>query len=538
MAETIMYYPNLNITAYPTSNSMDEGKINLEQNMAKIVTRITDRNYALTDGSFDITLDPNDPSDPSNVDGRPYTQVISVAPGQANVQGYHIITNTTLRVPPPIEMDPGNHIVIGLHLAREIADNNLLGDHTIAGSGTFYEGVWISYFKYDDPMDPDIFILGYLDWDGTTMSNVVVNPEKYGRLDAKDIICYLSDPKHPQYEFMTLQQLVDNLKDWYVSKLGDDEFGEILWRTRDLHIDDIDGEIEDLNPDNWGISVVAKDPSLSVITVKPSTITDIEHTIVISTDFTKPMIKLGDAEMWTVASDMTVQTIRDLIFNAGRDIIGIAQEHIINKINATNSLTTTLDENNFTFSRGLNPNDINFTIDNTDLIFKLGNALFDYSNKTKYLTISGVQRLMIADPTEFQSDIRSDQTLYFGNVPFVDSWINKDNLKLKTTNGYTINLGNDGNGLSIKSNSTGIEPSMKVENSAGSRVESKTNGNNAEITIKSMGNGTDYLYFNGQTAANNNYFYKLANETAIRVKKDFAADGDITANKVWNAVYN
>lgn len=517
MAETVAYYPNLNITAYPTSASQDEGKINLEQNMAKIVTRITERNYALTEGSFNLTLDPD----------TTYNQVISIAPGQANIQGYHVITTSTLRVPPPTEIEPGNHIVIGMRLGRELASDNLLGDVTEMGE-TRYEGVWVSYFEYEDPMDPDIFILGYLDWDGSKISNVVDNPEKYGRIDAEDIIVYLSDPKHPEYEFLTLQELADNLKDWYVSKLGDDEYGEILWRTDDKPTD----------PDNWGVSVVADNPGKSTITVKPSLVTDTEHTIVITSDYTRPLIKIGDAEIWTLSSDMTLQTVRDLILDAGRNIVGIAQEQIINKIDAENSLTTTLDKNNFTLSSGLNDNNINFTIDETNLKFKLGDGLFDYSTVTKYLTISGLQRLMIDNPAEFKSDTRIDQTLYFGNTPFVDSYINKDNLKFTTNKNYVINLGDDGSGLNIKSETSGTEPKVRVENKEGAYAELTTDKNDASLNLKANGNGTTYINFKGGDPQYDNYFYKLPDDNAIHVKKDFAVDGEIRAGKVWNAVYN
>lgn len=518
MAETIMYYPNLNITAYPTSNSIDEGKINLEENMSAIVTRITNRNYALTKGSFDLTLDPD----------STYNQVISIAPGQANIQGYHVITTTTLRMPPPTEIEPGTHIVLGMHLGKDSSDH-LLGDvYDVYSGDTRYEGIWLSYFKYEDPMDSDIFILGYLDWDGTNITNLVNNPEKYGRIDAKDIICYLSDPKHPEYEFLTLQELTDNLKDWYVSKIGDDEYGEILWRTDDKPTD----------ADNWGISAVANNPGKSTITVKPSLVTDTDHTIIITSDYTKPLINIGGAQLSTLSDDLTIDTIRDLILDAGRDIIGIAQEKITNKINKTNSLTTTLTGDNFSISTLLNPNTIDFKIDMSDLIMKIGSAVLDYSNDSEYLTISGIQRLMVTNPAEFRSDSRMDQRLYFGNTPFTGSWIDKDNLKLTTTKNYSIDLGNSGSGLNVKSNSSGQEPKVRIENAEGAYVELTANKNNPELNLSSTGNGNTYINFTGSNGANDNSIYKNSDDNSIHVKKDFVVDGELRAGKVWNSVYN
>ena len=48
MAETVKYYLSDNIIAYPTSNSeKDIGKLNVEENMEAIVTRLTSRNFCL-----------------------------------------------------------------------------------------------------------------------------------------------------------------------------------------------------------------------------------------------------------------------------------------------------------------------------------------------------------------------------------------------------------------------------------------------------------------------------------------------------------
>ena len=489
MAKTAIYYPYLNISCFPTSNSVDEGKLFLEENTSAFVTRITNRNYALTEGSFDLKVDPD----------TTYGQVISVAPGQANIQGYHVITDSTLRIPPPTADDnlkSKNHIVLGMGLARD-GSEHLRGDVIPYGESSYvYEGLYIGYFDFEDPMNPDIFILGYLDWDETTgaISNVVESGEKYGRLDAKDIIIYLSDPKHPEYEFLTLQELTDNLKDWYVSKIGDDEYGEILFRTPDKPTD----------PDNWGVSIVANNQSTSTITVKPSLVTDREHTITISSNYSRPMIELGDAKMWTLDNDMTINTVRDLILDAGRDIIGIAREKIENYIYGQNNLHSILTDKHFSLKNDLNANYIDFTIDRNDLKFQLGKALLDYSNASGYLTISGLNRLVVDNPAEFKSDSRMDQKLYFGPTSHTGSWIDKDNMLLTTNKNYTINLGdnsglaNNRDGLNIKSNADGKESGAKVENSKGTYVEMRTDGNNSVIDMQAKGNGQTIINFKGR----------------------------------------
>lgn len=519
MAETVKYYLSKDITNYPTSNSVDSGKILLEENLAAMTTRITTRNYALTEGSFDLALDPD----------TTYGFVISIAPGQANIQGYHIIAETSLRVPPPVELEAGTHKVLGMKLARDSSDH-VLGDVTYAGE-TNYEGVWVSYWEYEDAInDKDLFILGYLDWDGTNMSNVVDNPEKYGRLDASDIIIYLSDPKHPEYEFLTLQELTDNLKDWYVSKIGDDEYGEILWRTMDKPTD----------PDNWGISAVANNSGLSTITMKPSLVTDTAHKIVITTDYTKPKILIGDAELSTINSDLSEIAIRDIILDAGRTIHGIADESIIFNTDHANSLTTTLTEENYTLSRGLNDKSIDFTIERTALKELIGDALFTFSNTSRYFTLSGAQRFISAIASEFQADTRTDTNLYFGPITHTGSVVNRDELKLTTQKGFTMNLGDSENGLRVYSTVDGTEPQVYIRNSKDSRVYLRTYNFDAYVDIKPGGSsGRGKITFTGPDASKDNSFYKDANDPTIHVGGDIFVDGNLDSNgKVWKAVYN
>ena len=87
MAETVKYYLADNIIAYPTSNSeRDIGKLNVEENMEAIVTRLTTRNFCLAQSDFSISAQPD----------ADYGHVIQIEPGQANIQGYHVITNTYL----------------------------------------------------------------------------------------------------------------------------------------------------------------------------------------------------------------------------------------------------------------------------------------------------------------------------------------------------------------------------------------------------------------------------------------------------------
>ena len=81
MAETVVYVNSEDIYAFPSSNSVDDGKLTLEENMSAIVTRITKRCYTL--GAEDFMIDPT----PGTVDGSP---ALRIHPGLANIAGYYI----------------------------------------------------------------------------------------------------------------------------------------------------------------------------------------------------------------------------------------------------------------------------------------------------------------------------------------------------------------------------------------------------------------------------------------------------------------
>ena len=143
--------------------------------MEAIVTRLTSRNFCLKQSDFTLSAQPD----------TDYGHVIQIEEGQANIQGYHVITNTYLRVPPPTSIT-GQKIALGMKLERDTS-SHLLGDVT-ENLVTRYMGIWVSYFRVEDAQaNPDIFILGYLDWDGSNFSNVYDNPEKLGKFDAKDL---------------------------------------------------------------------------------------------------------------------------------------------------------------------------------------------------------------------------------------------------------------------------------------------------------------------------------------------------------------
>jgi hypothetical protein len=52
MAQPVAKYNGDFITCYPGSNQLDEGKLNLEKNMARIVTRLSSKNFCIVMSIF------------------------------------------------------------------------------------------------------------------------------------------------------------------------------------------------------------------------------------------------------------------------------------------------------------------------------------------------------------------------------------------------------------------------------------------------------------------------------------------------------
>lgn len=255
MANPVSYYDGNIVTCYPSSNAVDEGKLNLEFNMARLVTRVAKKNFCVVEPSFILT-----PSKDITTN-RP---VIQVGEGQASINGMDIIANGTINIDPP---DSNGTWYLAFKLVRDKSEN-VLGDRVVGVSKTF-EGLSLTYYKerpkYGDE-DPDMLFLGSVNWDGNQFTDVEEDPEKYTRLKAEDVGCYINDPKHADTTYMDLQSWMDKVPDWFFSKEGDVCYGEmtLLHKRGDAPSPD-----NDLNPgmvlrvyDENTVKLVLKAPSL------------------------------------------------------------------------------------------------------------------------------------------------------------------------------------------------------------------------------------------------------------------------------------
>lgn len=242
----IVYYSGQDITCYPGSNQTDDGKLNLEFNMARIVTRLSSKNFCIIKPSYELTL---------ITDSTTGLQYIKVGTGQCSINGMDLIMTSELNIDPPTE--PG-HYYLAFHLGRDGSDN-VRGDLVVGVTRTF-EGVYLTYFneKPDPVTDMDIFYLGSLDWDGQTITNLKEDEDKYGRLWAEDVLGKFKDPKHPDITRLNLQELIYNLPDWYFSKEGDTVYGPII--IADSDVKNNPGII--MNTDENGSHMTIKDPTV------------------------------------------------------------------------------------------------------------------------------------------------------------------------------------------------------------------------------------------------------------------------------------
>lgn len=221
-----MKYRSKDIIAFPSSNSVDAGKLTTEENMRDIVNVITDRNYTLNNESFNLVVDA----------GKLY-----VSSGEAVINGYHIIVDyddtwTTIGTLKCIELtnsiNTDGVYKVGLRLSYDGTDH-LLGDLN-SDNGEYFEGVIIEV-PLDDSVPRNIILLGMATYSNGGFSSVNNNPEKSYRIGAEDII--LSDaydgygktkiPPDRTNRVYNVDAFLKNINDWYVSKFGDNIYGTL-----------------------------------------------------------------------------------------------------------------------------------------------------------------------------------------------------------------------------------------------------------------------------------------------------------------------
>jgi len=476
MAHPIVNYNGEDITCYPGSNQQDDGKLNLEFNMARFVTRVSSKNFCIVKPSFELSLI----SDIST--GEPLIRVLK---GQCSINGMDLIMENSITIGAP---DGIGKWYLAFKLARD-SSRNVLGD-LVYGSLRTFKGVYLTYFdeKPDPVTDPDILYLGSVEWDGTNFSNLEEDEDKYGRIWAEDILCKFLDPKHPDIRRLNLQEYIYKIPDWYFSKEGDIVYGPIT--IADNRENSNPGII--MNVDENGSHITIKDPTVNnnllqfYGDVNRDGVIDAEDLRIIQTfvDGTATPTDLekilSDVNHDGVIDDKDIEYITNFINqdpktnwgdtgniyyidNSDRDInidvegntykwsIGkgeIYESETDNKLHIhnnggicidaegpvtiegdneislstenTNSPKLTLDNNNVKITDPNAPNlAFNFTFTDANTAkFTVGKAIWQYNNSNQVVSLlqDNVSFMKISPKSDFLNDVRATTTLYLGST--------------------------------------------------------------------------------------------------------------------------
>lgn len=476
MAHPIVNYNGEDITCYPGSNQQDEGKLNLEFNMARFVTRVSSKNFCIVKPSFELSLI-NDIST-----GEPLIRMLG---GQCSINGMDLIMSNSITIGAP---DGIGKWYLAFKLARD-SSKNVLGD-LVYGSTRTFKGVYLTYFdeKPDPVTDPDIFYLGSVEWDGTQFSNLEEDEDKYGRIWAEDILCKFLDPKHPDVRRLNLQEYIYKIPDWYFSKEGDTIYGPLsIVQDRDnpqntgilMNVDETGTHITIKNPEvNNNLlqfyGDVDRDGSITVDDVRiiqayidgTGTLTDLqkkladvnhdgeidEKDIEYITNFINqdPKNNWGDTGniyfidnsvkdinidvegntyKWSIGKGSIYESESDdkmHIHNDGAICIDAegpvtieGDSEISLSTENANSPKLTLDDNNIKIIDPNAPNLIfNFTFTDANTAkFTLGKAIWQYNNSTQVVSLlsNDVNYLQVSPKADFLNDVRAKTTLYIGN---------------------------------------------------------------------------------------------------------------------------
>ena len=187
------YYPSQNIVLYPSTNSVDEGSLHIESNVRSIVRRITSKNYKLNSSDFRVS---------ANADGNS----IKITPGEANIQGYHLIVNTPINITLPHTAYP-RPLTVGISLSYDAA-NNVTGDVVIndseIGNNEKFSGAYVSFFDECQVMNSSNKIL--------LLARVWINGNEDGKSshllkDNERQMPIIDDPENPMHYY----------SGWYIS---------------------------------------------------------------------------------------------------------------------------------------------------------------------------------------------------------------------------------------------------------------------------------------------------------------------------------
>lgn len=527
MAQPVAHYDGNYITCYPGSNQSDDGKLNMEFNMARLVTRVTSKNFCTVKPSYELSIVP------SNT-GRPQIQV---GVGQCSINGMDLIMSSSIIIAEP--ETAGDYYLI-FKLYRDGSDN-VRGDD-VYGVTTTFMGVYLTYVteKPDPQTDKDVLYLGKFHYDGETITDLEEDEDKYGRIWAEDILCKVEDSKHPDITRLNLQELIYKLPDWYVSKEGDVEFGAIdFMATR-------------LTEGSYGIHIQATSDNNSELIMKAPILTTEEENNILKVFAKNTGIEINIGKS-ILSSGTGIGHNNELLLNTPNPVEFTSDDsfYIWGK-NGGVALRAGNDgfspylimNNNSAILRG-SEGDLEDSVIFTDTTLKhsIGKAEFTYDNSNNYLTLgnAGTMRFRVYPDIDIINDMRVRNTLYLGNESNYgreatyltpEEWVLSDGNATTTFTPSTILVGDDvSDNAYIQVGKFSSSSYSKMTNN-GSIILSSTDGTAGINLVQGKSGYSVSIY----KAPNSNNLSIAADTT--KVMGDLEAYGDIRANKVYNAVYN
>ena len=523
----VKHYDGNFITCYPGSNQKDEGKFNMEFNMARLVTRVTSKNFCITKPSYELRA----------IRGSLGTPQVRIGEGQCSINGMDLIMTSTLDIDVP--QDAGTYYLV-FKLWRD-GSNNVKGDE-IYGATVTFQGLYVTWVdeKPDPLTDPDIFYLGRIIYDGTNITELEEDEDKYGRIWAEDILCKIHDPKHPDISRLLLQEWIDYVPDWYVSKEGDVEFEAIEWLPGRQG-----GEYtsEDYGAGKYGIHIKAVSDNKAEMLLKAPIISEADQDKVLKAYATNQGIEVDIGKSKLVSNTannfaLALTTPNDItvISDGNISLTGKTEISLGTGANGT-APKYLLKDNKATLTSSVNANMKDEVVFSSNAVQHIiGKSIFQYTGSTLSLLGNDTTYFHISPHLDVLNNGRVKGTLYIGN----DGTYGNDPTYLQKQK-WQLSDGSNTNVLtptSITIQNSNDSQHAKLLNSG--KLELKNGSTPAEITMLNGGGYSVSLKQTNGTKGDGTGAVSILDVTAGHTKfsGDVTATGDIRANKVWNAVYN
>lgn len=523
----VKHYDGNFITCYPGSNQKDEGKFNMEFNMARLVTRVTSKNFCITKPSYELKA----------IRGSLGTPQVRIGEGQCSINGMDLIMTSTLDIDVP--QDAGTYYLV-FKLWRD-GSNNVKGDEIYGASVTF-QGLYVTWVdeKPDPVTDPDIFYLGRIVYDGTAITELEEDEDKYGRIWAEDILAKIKDPKHPDITRLLLQDWIYYVPDWYVSKEGDVEFEAIEWLPGRQNGDYTS---EDYGTGKYGIHIKAVDNNNSEMILKAPIINEADPDKVLKALATNQGIELdiGKSKLLSNTTNnfaLALTTPNNILVNSDGNVSLVGKTEISLGTGANGTTPKyLLKDNKATLSSTLNSGLKDEVIFSSNALQHIvGKSVFQYTNNILSLLGNDTTHFNISPNLDALNNGRVKGTLYigdnatYGNDPTYlqkQKWQISDGSNTNVLTPTSITLQNNNDSQHAKLLNSG---KLELKNGSAPAEIYMLDGGGYSVSLKqtsgARGDGTGAVSILDVTAGHSKF------------SGDLTALGDIRANRVYNAVYN